>query len=201
MRPLTLSLTGTALLAAVISSHPVGLCAAEHGHEHAHEHADASKRAVAVMRPAGAEDDLGGTVLFTAAHAGDTDQVHIQARITGLEPDSTHAIHIHEYGDATAADATSAGGHYNPAGHEHGLPDADTRHAGDLGNLSADGDGVATLSMTVDNITVAGDRHPVLGRSVIIHAKKDDGGQPTGNAGARIGIGVIGVANDDTALD
>jgi superoxide dismutase, Cu-Zn family len=93
-------------------------------------------------------------------------------------------------------DATSAGGHFNPEGHPHALPDQEKRHAGDFGNLKADGDGNATLTLTVDNITLNCGGHGILGRAVIVHAKPDDGGQPTGNAGDRIGAGVIGLSKD-----
>ncbi|MCP5412982.1 MAG: superoxide dismutase family protein, partial [Alphaproteobacteria bacterium] len=68
------------------------------------------------------------------------------------------------------------------------------RHAGDLGNLTADATGKATYEIVVDNISIAGPHNPILGRGVIIHAKPDDGGQPVGNAGGRIACGVIGVA-------
>ena len=89
----------------------------------------------------------------------------------------------------------SAGGHYNPEKHEHGLPDKAQRHAGDLGNLEADASGKAHLELTVNNITISGNKNPILGRGVIVHAKFDYGGQPVGNAGGRIACGVIGVAN------
>ncbi len=121
--------------------------------------------------------------------------IKITADVRGLEPNSTHAIHVHQYGDCTLSNGKSAGGHYNPEGHPHALPDSDTRHAGDLGNLQADGDGNAHYETIVDNISLVGHRNPILGRGVIVHAKADDGGQPTGNAGARIAYGVIGIAN------
>lgn len=146
--------------------------------------------AVAVIYPTEG-NNVYGHVTFTQATTG----VRVNADIRGLEPNSTHAIHVHEYGDITLSDGTSAGGHYNPAGHDHALPATDTRHAGDFGNLQADSQGNATLSLTARNITINSEWHPVLGRAVIIHAKADDGGQPTGNAGARIGFGVIGIDN------
>ena len=121
-------------------------------------------------------------------------QVRIVADIEGLPPNTKHGFHIHEYGDCSAPDGNSAGGHYNPQDAPHGLPPAAERHAGDLGNLEADADGKAHYELTVDNIMIAGPHNPVLGRSIIIHGKEDDGGQPTGNAGPRIGYGVIGIA-------
>ncbi|MCW8129861.1 MAG: superoxide dismutase family protein [Planctomycetota bacterium] len=122
------------------------------------------------------------------------DKLKIVGDVEGLTPDGKHAIHIHEFGDVTSKDGTSTGGHYNPEGHDHALPEKAERHAGDLGNLQADKDGKAHLEITVENASLAG-KNPVLGRSIIVHAKADDGGQPTGNAGARIAHGVIGVAN------
>lgn len=122
-------------------------------------------------------------------------KISVVARITGLQPGQKHAIHIHEYGDLRAEDGTSSGGHYNPDGHEHGLVEKPMRHAGDLGNLEADDKGVADLALEVDNISINARENPILGRCVIVHEKADDGGQPTGNAGARIAHGVIGLMN------
>lgn len=149
---------------------------------------DAINHAVAVMVPTQGNTTR-GTVRFEQADTG----VTVTAEISGLTPGAQHAIHVHEFGDLTAPDGTSAGGHYNPEGHDHGLPEQQARHAGDLGNLTADEQGNAHYEITVDNITVAGMTNPVIGRGVIIHAQTDDGGQPTGNAGARISMGVIGV--------
>jgi Cu-Zn family superoxide dismutase len=124
-------------------------------------------------------------------------KIHIFGKVGGLVPNGEQAIHIHEFGDCTAPDATSAGGHYNPEHHEHALPTHAERHAGDLGNLKVNAEGVANLDITVDNITIAGLKDPIIGRSVIVHAKLDDGGQPTGNAGARVACGVIGWAKPE----
>ena len=131
-----------------------------------------------------------GTVTFTKTGDG----VKVVAEVSGLNPNQAHAIHIHEYGDLRSADGSAAAGHYNPEGHEHGLPDVEKRHAGDFGNLQADADGNARLELTATNITIAGPTNPIVGRGMIVHAEPDDGGQPVGNAGARIAQGVIGVA-------
>jgi Cu-Zn family superoxide dismutase len=121
--------------------------------------------------------------------------VHVTAAIEGLSPGGTHAIHVHEFGDSSAPDGMSAGGHYNPQGHPHAGPDAPMHHAGDFGNLTADANGRATLDFVTNDLTVSGEHNPVLGRAIIVHAKPDDlATQPTGNAGGRIGCGVIGVA-------
>jgi Cu-Zn family superoxide dismutase len=145
--------------------------------------------AVAVLEPT-AGNKVRGVVRIDDVPGG----AKVTADLEGLEPGSKHAIHIHEFGDVTAPDGTSAGGHYNPEGYPHALPPAEKRHAGDLGNLEADASGKAHLEITVRNFTVAGPKNPVLGRAVVVHAKADDGSQPTGNAGARIACGVLGVA-------
>lgn len=131
-----------------------------------------------------------GWVRFAAQPDG---SVKVVADLDGLTPNAQHAIHVHETGNCDAPDAMSAGGHYNPQSQPHGLPPADARHAGDLGNLTADAQGHAHFEITVKNISLGGGTNPVLGRAVIVHAKPDDGGQPAGNAGARLGCGEIEV--------
>lgn len=156
----------------------------------AHAHAWTSvKNAVAVLHPT-AGNQCHGVVRFTQQG----DSVKVVADLEGLAPNSEHAFHIHQYGDCSSPDGMSAGGHYNPEGHPHGLPDGGPRHAGDLGNLKADADGKAHYEATVDNISVAAMKNPIIGRGVIVHAKPDDGSQPVGNAGGRIACGVVGVA-------
>lgn len=131
-----------------------------------------------------------GAVTFRRTGGG----IAVTAQIEGLEPNGRHGFHIHQYGDCTAPDATSAGGHFNPTGERHGGRHDDERHIGDLGNLEADSQGVATLEYIDNRLSMDGG-HSILGRGVIVHAQPDDyETQPTGDAGARIGCGVIGVA-------
>jgi Cu-Zn family superoxide dismutase len=146
---------------------------------------------VAVLSPTEG-NQTSGVVTFKPAGQG---KVEVVATITGLTPNSKHAIHIHQYGDVTSKDGKSAGDHYNPLGHQHALPDKKTRHAGDFGNLEADASGNARLQLTVDNLSLAGRLSPIIGRAVVVHAKPDDGSQPSGNAGDRLAVGVIGVRN------
>ncbi|MEM9418941.1 MAG: superoxide dismutase family protein [Planctomycetota bacterium] len=149
--------------------------------------------AIAMMTPTEGNSTR-GWVRFDADKRGLT----VTAKITGLTPNQKHGFHIHEFGDISDPHGKSTGGHYNPEGHDHALPQghAQHRHAGDLGNLVADAQGNATFTQIFKNITISHPEHnPILGRGVIIHAKRDNGGQPTGNAGARIAQGVIGVAN------
>ena len=148
------------------------------------------QQAVAVLHPT-AGQKCHGVVRFTQ----DGESVKIVADLEGLSPDQKHAFHIHQYGDCSSPDGMSAGGHYNPEGHQHGLVENANRHAGDLGNVQADKEGKAHYELTVTNISISGPKNPILGRGVVVHAKVDDGSQPVGNAGARIACGVIGVAN------
>lgn len=121
------------------------------------------------------------------------DGVHFTGEIGGLTPNSTHAIHIHEKGDCSAADASSAGGHFNPAGQPHGEVDHGPHHAGDMDNLVANAEGVARVDAHASGVTLGGGApNDVLGRGLIVHASADDyKTQPTGNAGARLACGVI----------
>lgn len=131
-----------------------------------------------------------GTVRFEQG----ADGVRVQAKVEGLTP-GLHGFHIHEKGDCSAPDGTSAGGHFNPTGMQHGDPAQAPHHGGDFGNITADDKGVALLDVTVplSQITLT-DGSPVnaLGRGVIVHAAPDDlKTQPTGNAGGRLACGVI----------
>lgn len=148
--------------------------------------------AVAQLHPTEGSD-VHGTVHFTKTPEG----VKVTADVEGLAPNTKHGFHIHEYGDCTDPAGKSAGGHYNPAGVEHGLPGTTPRHAGDLGNLEADANGMAHYEATFDTITVSGMGNPIIGRGVIVHAKEDTGEQPTGGAGARLACGTIGVAKGE----
>ncbi len=147
--------------------------------------------AIAVIVPT-AGNTCAGTVRI---HESDG-RVLITADISGLTPNARHAVHIHEFGDVSSADGSSAGGHYNPEGHPHAGLDHQERHAGDLGNLMADAAGTCHVEISVDNCSLGGVRNPIIGRSLVIHGKEDDlVTQPSGNAGPRIGVGVIGVAH------
>lgn len=128
-----------------------------------------------------------GTVTFTQKGS----KVLVVANVNGLKP-GLHGFHVHEKGDCSAADATSAGGHFNPAGKPHGAPDSADHHGGDLGNLAADKSGNATLSIEVDGITLDQSANSIVGKGVIVHVNPDDlKSQPAGNAGPRLACGVI----------
>lgn len=147
------------------------------------------KEAIAVINAASGST-CKGVVRFTQESKG----VRVVADIEGLAPTSKHGFHIHDFGDCSAPDATSAGSHYDAAGTmHHGMPTDAMKHTGDMGNIEADANGKAHYEITLDGVTINGAQAPILGRAVIVHAKPDDFGQPVGNAGGRIGCGVIGV--------
>ncbi|HEY0502517.1 MAG TPA: superoxide dismutase family protein [Lysobacter sp.] len=123
------------------------------------------------------------------------DGVHLTGEIGGLQRAGTHAIHIHETGDCSAVDASSAGAHFNPAAQPHGKVGAGAHHAGDMDNLTANAQGVARINAHASGVTLGGGAaNDVAGRAVIVHAMPDDyRTQPTGNAGARVACGIIRV--------
>lgn len=128
-----------------------------------------------------------GEVRFYKVDGG----VRVVAKIGGLSP-GKHGFHVHEKGDCSAPDASSAGGHFNPDGAPHGAPTSPrgARHAGDLGNLEAGPDGTARY----DRVDALLDYAQLTGLSVLVHAGEDDYvSQPAGNSGARVGCGVIGM--------
>jgi len=129
-----------------------------------------------------------GSVEFT--QKGDV--ILAEAKISGLSPNSTHGFHIHETGDCSAPDASSAGGHFDPTASPHGGPADEVRHGGDLGNLKADANGMARSSVKVGGVTIDSGPDRIVGRAVVIHAGADDlTSQPAGNSGGRVACGVI----------
>lgn len=146
----------------------------------------------------------GGTFLETsrwsapvagAAADSSVGKVYIRADISGLPPGRQFGIHVHEKGDCSN-NGMGAGGHFNPKGRPHGRHDAPEHHAGDLPNLSSDGEGVAMLAFTTEELTVSPGPNSVVGRAVVVHESPDDyRTQPTGNSGARIACGVIRATN------
>ena len=148
-------------------------------------------KAVAVLHPT-AGNKVTGTVTFTEV----ADGVQVRAEISGLTP-GNHGFHVHEFGDCSAPDAMSAGGHFNPTNEPHAAPDASQRHVGDMGNVEADASGKAKLEYVDHDISLVNDQKSVIGRSVIVHVQRDDlKTQPTGDSGARVSCGVIGRAKN-----
>src|SRR5688572_29114585 len=160
---------------------------ADHSHEHDHAAHPLPQNAVCVLMPT-KDQEVQGTVMFTQ-RGGSTE---IIGEVRGLTP-GKHGFHIHEFGDLRSDDGAAAGAHYNPDGHKHGGPDSRERHIGDLGNITADQTGKALVNMKVSGLKV----HFVVGRSLVVHAKEDDlKTDPSGDSGARIAVGVIGIATE-----
>ena len=119
--------------------------------------------------------------------------VHITGTIGGLPQGKPAAFHVHEKGDCSAMDASSAGGHFNPATQPHGRAGSGAHHAGDMPNQRANAAGVADVNVLVSDISLdAGSDKNVIGRALIVHQQPDDyKSQPSGDAGPRIACGVI----------
>ncbi len=127
----------------------------------------------------------------TASFTEDGDQVTLKLEVSGATP-GKHGAHIHQTGDCSAPDASSAGGHWNPDSKTHGPADAE-HHLGDLGNIEVGQDGKGTLTLSKKAWTIGdGTATDVVGKAVIIHAGEDDlVTDPAGNSGGRVACGVI----------
>jgi Cu/Zn superoxide dismutase len=177
-----------ALLIALLFLLPCGFTAQAQTPE---EKSSTPSKAVAVLHPT-AGNKVSGTVTFTEV----ADGVQVRAEISGLIP-GNHGFHVHEFGDCSAADAASAGAHFNPTHKPHAGPDAAERHEGDMGNVQADASGKAKLEYVDHQISLTNDQRSVIGRSVVVHAKADDlKSQPAGDSGARVACSVIGRAKN-----
>jgi len=134
-------------------------------------------------------NEVAGTLTFAPVDGG----IRVTGEVTGLAAGSEHGFHVHENGDCSAPDASSAGGHFNPASTAHGRVGEGEHHGGDSDNITAGDEGVATVDTLLQGVTL-GDATgtDILGRGVIVHADPDDyTTQPTGNAGARLACGII----------
>jgi len=161
------------------------------------DHDDMDMEVVEETTPATAVATLnsasGSSVTGTATFEQvDAMTVKMTLEVQGLNP-GEHALHLHQNGDCSAPDASSAGGHWNPAGVEHGKRGEGQFHAGDVINLIADADGKVSWSQDIMGWTIGGDEATnILNKGVIIHEKLDDfTTQPTGAAGGRVACGVI----------
>jgi superoxide dismutase, Cu-Zn family len=151
------------------------------------EESAASEKTLEVALQAKSNSQLSGAATLSETAEG----VKIVLSVENVAP-GEHGAHVHENGDCSAPDAASAGSHYNPSSHPHALPTSDPRHLGDLGNITVGADGKGTIEVVAPGANLKeGDPSSFLGRAIIVHEKQDDGGQPVGNAGGRIGCGVI----------
>jgi Cu-Zn family superoxide dismutase len=133
----------------------------------------------------------GSTVTGTVSFQTVGQKLRVEANVAGLTP-GEHGFHVHEVGDCSAPDGSSAKGHFNPAAKAHGHHGGSEHHAGDMPNLVADNSGKATLSAELDMLSLTEGPGGILKRSVVIHADPDDyKSQPAGNSGKRVACGVI----------
>ncbi len=140
----------------------------------------------ASIAPKSGDTTLVGTAFLTEV-AG---EIALTIEMDGAPP-GKHGVHLHQSGDCSAADASSAGGHWNPEGHMHGMPDMSS-HLGDLGNMIVREDGKGAITISKPEWTAGdGSDHDVLGKAIVFHANVDDFSDPVGNAGSRIGCGVV----------
>jgi superoxide dismutase, Cu-Zn family len=152
----------------------------------AHTAAPQINKAVAILL-ATKGSKAAGRVTFTQTENG----VQVKGEISGLTP-GEHGFHVHEFG-VWSPDGKAAGGHFNPTAQKHGEREAAKRHIGDLGNIRANENGNAVIDFVDPHLTFHGP-HSIIGRGLVVHEKADDYGQPVGNAGGRVAVGVIGVA-------
>ena len=142
-------------------------------------------QATAALQPFG-KSKVSGLVQMV----GDGPDVRVTYNLKGLNKSQSHGFHIHEFGDCTGSDGSTAGGHFNPTSAPHGAPNAPAKHLGDLGNVVADAKGVANGEVKISGAHLIS----FVGRSLVVHSGSDDlTSQPAGNSGDRIACGVIGV--------
>jgi Cu-Zn family superoxide dismutase len=148
------------------------------------------------------QGNIHGTVKFTEQG----ELVNIFIDLKGLNKNSLHGFHVHEYGDLSDS-CNSACAHFNPFNTKHGCPGMKERHVGDLGNLHTDLFGNANYKTSDDLIKLSGNVTNIVGRMLIIHQDPDDCGKgigelrneslKTGNAGKRIACAVIGYSKNN----
>jgi len=137
-----------------------------------------------------------GVVNLQEVPSGTKISVHIQGLSTGL-----HGFHVHRRGDEREG-SHSLCSHYNPTGQSHGALNSPYAHAGDFGNIYSDSFQVVDTTFIAKFVTLTG-KHPILGRSLVVHSDEDDLGRghsleskTTGNSGTRLLWGIIGVDDD-----
>lgn len=155
---------------------------------------DGTRTAIAHLRAG----DVVGNIIFTETAEG----VRVSGHIVGMAP-GLYGFHVHKLGDTTTCD--NAGPHFNPTENVHAGREHEIRHVGDLGNVQFQANHQAQLNFVDSVITLRGPNN-ILGRTLVLHAQKDDlgqGGHPlsetTGNAGPRVACGVIGIYDNDEA--
>lgn len=148
--------------------------------------------------PAGAMANISGTFPDTTVNGmaefmQQNGKVKMMLNLTiPSKANQSVAVHLHEHGDCGDT-AHHAGGHWNPTNTMHGKWGSDAFHAGDIGNISLDGEGRGSVEIETDLWSIGGDAtKDILNKSVVVHGGTDDyTSQPSGNSGTRIGCGPI----------
>ena len=145
------------------------------------------QQASAKLEPRSGSTTTGEVLFIWQGH-----DVLVTGKFAGLKPNAEQGFHVHEKGDCSAPDATSAGGHFNPDTKSHGMPGSGSNHAGDMPNIKSDANGNAVYSAKLSGFAVNNGPVGILGRSVVVHRDPDDyKSQPAGNSGPRIACGLI----------
>ena len=150
---------------------------------------NAAARAEAVMY------NSSGSAIGTAQLWQDANGV-VTVEIASISlPAGSHGIHFHETAKCEGPGFTTAGGHYNPMGMEHGLQNPRGPHAGDNPNIVVPAGGVGNVSFTSDRVSLTPGPRTLFdadGSALVVHAAADDQvTNPSGNSGARIACGVV----------
>ena len=166
----------------------LGLRTQAAGREEAEQGTPVTKASGQLIPTTKTQSTVKGTVTFTKTSHG----VHVHGEISGLTP-GEHGFHVHEFG-VWNEDGMASGGHFNPTGAPHASHSSEKRHVGDMGNIKADESGNATVDLDDDQMSFEGPTS-ILGRGLVVHAKADDlKTQPSGDAGGRLAVAIIGVA-------
>ncbi len=129
-----------------------------------------------------------GTVTFVRMN----EVALVNVNLIGFKPNSTHGLHIHEYGDCTVRDGSSAGGPFNPTSSGHSGPNSPSRRSGDLGNITADSKGEIYSSFKIGDVAFGTGQDSIIGRGLVVHANRDEvKSPPAGTSGARLACGMI----------
>lgn len=147
-----------------------------------------AQKAEATLSPTDPTSSIKGLATFEERMDG----VEVIIKVENVS-EGKHGIHIHE-GSSCDDKGNAAGGHFNPLNAPHGylFKDGQTKaHAGDFGNILVNSDGTGTLNFFLPGYHLNSSEAGLMGRTIILHEKEDDFGQPTGNAGGRIACGII----------
>ncbi|EDQ05665.1 Superoxide dismutase [Cu-Zn] [Sulfitobacter indolifex] len=149
--------------------------------------AEGHMQTAATAQVAGKSDDITGSVTLNTTASG---RMLVKIDVTGV-PTGTHGVHLHETGDCSADDFTSAGGHI-AGDHQHGVLVEGGPHPGDMPNMVVGDDGVLQAEVFLDLLDIDGMIKDDDGAAFVIHDGADDyTSQPAGDAGSRIACGVF----------